>query len=189
LTLHTFEKYNIYAEITGFKNINSEQAITYLKNNRKTEPQKTWIQLFNPNLIATHEHLYFAILNTLCAFRNHTNISKNIAMETLLYTSTQHQIQKAIQTIGLKPDMSEMAVTIISENTKQITETLNDLSTNLQAEPYDAVLNLNPKKTNQIKTVFNITNPMIEVTTKNNENDLALVNLIIEKMALLATKL
>ena len=189
MTTHFFKDFNFYTEITGFKNINSEQAITYLKNNRKNKTQNTWIQFFNANLIATHKHLYFAILNTLYAFKNHTNLSKSLSMETLLYASTQHQIQKAIQTIGLKPNIPDMAVTIISENTKHIKDTLNNLSTNLQAEPCDAVLNLTPQKISQIKQTFNITNPMLEAITKNGENDTAIVNLVIEKIALLATKL
>ena len=188
MTIHFFDEFNFHAEITGFKNISPEQAINYLKNNRKNEPQKIWLQFFDSNLIATNKHLYFAILNALYAFKHHINLSKSIAMETLLYASTQHQIQKAIQTIGLKPDMSQMAVTIISENTQQIKTALNDLSANLQTEPCDTVLKLTKKKTYQIKQTFNINPLMIESVTKNGENDSALVNLIIEKMALLSTK-
>lgn len=188
MTLHFFEEFNFYTEITGFKNFCPEQATTYLKNNRKIEPQKIWIQFFNSNLIATYKHLYFSVLNALYAFKNHTNISKNLAVETLLYASSQHQIQKAIQTIGLKPDASEMAVTIIGENPKQIKNTLNEISTNLQSEPCSDILDLTPKKFNQIKQIFNITTSMLETVTKNGEDNLALINLVIEKSALLSTK-
>jgi tRNA threonylcarbamoyladenosine modification (KEOPS) complex Cgi121 subunit len=189
LTLHFFKEFNFYAEITGFKKICFEQANTYLKNTRKAELQTVWIQFFDSNLIATNEHLYFAVLNALYAFRNHTNFSKSLAMETMLYASSQHQIQKAIQLIGIKPDMSDMALTIIGENTTQITAALNDLSVNLQKEPCDTVLAITPKKISQIKQAFNITTPMIKATAKNGEAELALVNLVIEKIALLATKL
>jgi len=189
LTLHTFKEFNFYAEITGFKEICSEQANTYLKNNRKTQQQNMAIQFFNPNLIATTEHLYFATLNALYAFKHNKNISKSLAMETLLYASTQHQIQKAIQTIGIKSNMTEIAVTIISKNTQQITNTLNDLSNNLQAKPCNTVLDLTPKKICQIQQAFDITPQMIEVTTQNKKTDLALINLVIEKVALLSTKI
>jgi len=189
LTLHFFKEFNFYAEITGFKKICAEQATAYLKDNRKNKQQHIWIQFFNSNLIATPKHLYFATLHALYAFKNHTNLSKSLAMETLLYASTQHQIQKAIQTIGLKPDMTEMAITIISENKHQITATLNDISQSLQTDPCDAVLDLTPNKTSQIQQTFNITPSMIQATIKNRETtDLALVNLMTEKIALLATK-
>jgi tRNA threonylcarbamoyladenosine modification (KEOPS) complex Cgi121 subunit len=187
--LYFFEEFNFYAEITGFKNIRFEQTDIYLKDNRrKGETQKIWVQFFNSNLIATHEHLYFAVLNALYAFKNHTNISKNLVVETMLYASSQHQIQKAIQLIGLKTDTSEMAVVIIGETAKQIKATLHDLSVNLQAELCDAVLNLTLKKSALIKQVFNITPTMISVVKKNKNDDLALVSLIIEKVALLAAR-
>lgn len=189
MTLYFFEEFNFYAEITGFKEICSKQATAYLKDNRKTKPKNVWIQFFNSALIATHEHLYFAVLNALYAFRNHVNLSKSLAMETMLYASTQHQIQKAIQTIGLTSDISEMAVTIIGDDAQQIKATLNDLSSSLYAKMCDEVLNLTPKKVNQIQQVFNITASMLEVTTENKKTDLALVNLIIEKIALLSTKI
>jgi len=189
MTLYTFQEFPYYTEITGFKKTNPQQTTQYLQNNRKTNPQNIWIQFFNANLIATHQHLYFATLNALHAFKNHTNISKNIAIETLLYASTQHQIQKAIQTIGLKPNTTDIAITITSKNPQQIKTTLNDLSTHLQTNPCNTILKLTPKKINNIKQTFNITQTTIETTTKNKETNPTLINLIIEKIALLNTKL
>jgi hypothetical protein len=84
--------------------------------------------------------------------------------------------------------MHEMAVTIISNNPQQIKNTLNNLSDSLHAEPCEAVLDLTPKKISQIQQTFNITPVMIEVATKNKDTDLALVHLVIEKIALLSTK-
>jgi tRNA threonylcarbamoyladenosine modification (KEOPS) complex Cgi121 subunit len=187
--LHFFEEFNFYAEITGFKEICAEQATTYLKDIRKTEPQNVWLQFFNSNLIATSEHLYFAVINALNAFRNNTTLSKSLAMETLLYASAQHQIQKAIQTIGLTSDMPNMAVAIISTDSQQIRTVLNDLSRILHADPCDAVLDLTIKKTCKIQDTFQITPQMIEVATKNKDTDLALIHLVIEKIALLSTKI
>ncbi|XHH10603.1 MAG: KEOPS complex subunit Cgi121 [Candidatus Bathyarchaeia archaeon] len=186
--LHFFEEFGFYAEITGFKSVTFEQADTYLKANRKGE-QKVWIQFFNSDLIATQEHLYFAILNALTAFKKQTNLSKSIAMETMLYASSQRQIQKAIQVIGIKPDMSQMAVTVIGESAEQVTVALKELSSYLHAQPSEAVLELTPKKVQQIQQAFNITAPMVEVATKNRTADLALIDLVIEQVALLATQL
>jgi tRNA threonylcarbamoyladenosine modification (KEOPS) complex Cgi121 subunit len=187
--LYFFEDFNFYVEITGFKNISFEQADAYLKANRKVKLQKVWVQFFNSTLIGTPEHLYFAVLNAFYAFKNHTNISKNLAMETMLYASSQHQIQKAIQLIGLKVDTSEMAVVIIGETVEQVKTVLNDLSIHLHAKLCDGVLDLTEKKVTLIKQVFNITPEMIDATAKNKKTDLTLVNLIIEKVALLAAKL
>jgi tRNA threonylcarbamoyladenosine modification (KEOPS) complex Cgi121 subunit len=186
--LHFFEDFNFYAEITGFKKICFERADDYLKNSRKAESQKGWIQFFNPALIAAPEHLYIAILNALCAFKNRTNISKNLAVEVMLYAASQHQIQKAIKTIGLNVGTSEAAVVIIGETVEQVKAVLSDLSVSLQAELCDDVLNLTPEKSALIKQVFNITPPMVEVVARGRGDDLALVDLVIEKAALLATR-
>jgi len=186
--LTCFDEFGFYAEITGFKNINFEEADAYLKANRKTE-QKVWIQFFNADLIATHQHLYFAILNALTAFKINTNLSKSYAMETMLYASKQRQIQKAIQVIGIKPDTSTMAVAIIGKTPELVKAALNDLTVYLQSEPCDNVLNLTPQKNKQIKQAFNITEQMLQVTLKGRGEDLALVDLVVEQVALLATEL
>jgi tRNA threonylcarbamoyladenosine modification (KEOPS) complex Cgi121 subunit len=109
-------------------------------------------------------------------------------METLLYTATQHQIRKAIQIIGLKPDTTEIAITILSKSPKKIKTALDELSTSLQTAPCETVLDLTPTKINQIKQTFNITNQMIETITKNKEINDVFVDLLIEKIALMATK-
>jgi tRNA threonylcarbamoyladenosine modification (KEOPS) complex Cgi121 subunit len=185
---HFFEEFNVYTEITGFKGASFERADVYLKDNRKIGSQKVWVQFFNSALIATHEHLYFAVLNALYAFKNNVNFSKNLAVETMLYASSQHQIQKAIQLIGLKADVSEIAVVIIGETVEQVKAVLNDLTVHLHAELCDDVLCLTQKKSALIKQVFNITPLMLEVAAKGRGDDLALVDLVIEKVALLAAE-
>jgi len=45
------------------------------------------VQLFDASLVTTWEHLYFAALDSLTAFRNRENISRSLAMETMLYAS------------------------------------------------------------------------------------------------------
>ncbi len=91
-----------------------------MKANRKQTRQNVNIQFFDAELIATQEHLYFAVLNALQAFKNKTNLSKSPAMETMLYASAQRQIQKAIECCGIKPQTKNMAVAIIGEDPGQI---------------------------------------------------------------------
>lgn len=185
--LECFDDYGYCAEFTGFRNVTFEAADAYLKANRKGE-QKVWIQFFNADLIATKEHLYFAVLNALAAFKNHTNLSKSLAMETMLYTASERQIQKAIQAAGIKPYMTETAVVIIGEKPEQVKTALNELALYLKAEPCDAVLELTPKKASQIKQVFNITPQMVKAVAKGGNEDAVLAALVIERSALLATE-
>jgi tRNA threonylcarbamoyladenosine modification (KEOPS) complex Cgi121 subunit len=188
--LYKFEEYGYCAEITGFRGINFEQADAYLKANRKAGQQKVWIQFFNADLIATAEHLYFAVLNALSAFKGGTNLSKSLAMETMLYASSQRQIQKAIQAVGLKPDTSEVAVVVIGKSPETVKSALEEVTVTLKLEPCETVLGLTPKKAAKIKDCFKITPQMLETAKiKGKSEDCALVDLVVEQVALLATML
>ena len=87
--LQYLKDYGKYVEITGYHNIAFDKAEIFLKTNRKQTKQNVDIQFFDAELIATQEHLYFAVLNALQAFKNKTNLSKSPAMETMLYASAE----------------------------------------------------------------------------------------------------
>lgn len=108
--LQYLKEYGKYVEITGYDGIEFEKAEMFLKTNRKQTSQNVDIQFFDAELIATQEHLYFAVLNALQAFKNKTNLAKSPAMETMLYASAQRQIQKAILRTGIKPQTHRMAL-------------------------------------------------------------------------------
>ena len=86
-----------------------------LKTLNDEKPAQVDFQLFDARLVATWEHLYLAALNALVAFRSKCNISKSLAVETLLYASAQNQIQKATRLFGIKPSSSDIAVLIVGE--------------------------------------------------------------------------
>jgi tRNA threonylcarbamoyladenosine modification (KEOPS) complex Cgi121 subunit len=187
--LHYFKEFNYYAEITGFRGINFEQAEAFLKANRKTVQQGILIQFFNADLIATQQHLYFAVLNALQAFKNKTNLSKSLAMETMLYASSQRQIQKAIALVGIKPETSDLALVIIGEKSESVKAMLKEVSACLNAEADDTVLELTPKKSAKIQDAFEINSAMLQAVAKQKNCDMAVVDLVIERVALLATQL
>ena len=187
--LHYIEEYGKYAEITGYKNIKFARAEEFLKANRKETKQNSHIQFFNAELIATQEHLYFAVLNALQAFKNKTNISKSPAMETMLYASAQRQIQKAIQRCGIKPETTSMAVVIIGENPKQIKTVLQEVTVCIGMGPDEKVLEMTKSKEKKIQEAYQITDEELKIVTKNDNRGKAIVNLIIEQAALLATQL
>jgi len=187
--LHYLKEYNKYAEITGYKNTKFTKAEEFLKSNRKENRRNVDLQFFNAELIATQDHLYFAILNALQAFKNKINISKTIAMETMLYASAQRQIQKAIQRCGIKPETTSMAVVIIGEDSSQIEKVLNSVSAYVGVNPDDKVLEISQDKDKRIVETFDISEKEIQTITKNENRKEALVNLVIERVALLATQL
>ncbi len=186
--LQYLREYGKYLEITGYHDVEFDKAELFLKTNRKQKCQNVDIQFFDAELIATQEHLSFAVLNALQAFENKTNFSKSLAMETMLYASAQGQIQKAIIRSGIKPQTNKMALIIIGDDPKQIETTLQAVTKSMGNEPDESVLDLTKIKEEKIKETFEIKDEEIEVIENDNQKK-ALINLVIERVALLSTRL
>lgn len=186
--LQYLRDYGKYLEITGYQDIEFDKAELFLKNNRKQTLQNVDIQFFDAELIATQEHLYFAVLNALQAFDNKTNLSKTPAMETMLYASAQRQIQKAIIRAGIKPQTHKMALVIVGDDPKQIETALKAVTENMGTEPDESVLDLTKDKEAKIKKAFGITDEELEIFEKVNQKK-AIINLVIERVALISTQM
>ena len=187
--LYHIEEYGKYVEISGYKNIKFAKAEEFLKANRRENQKNVDIQFFDADLIATAEHLYFAALNALQALRNKTNLSKSAAMETMLYASAQRQIQRAIQRCGIKPQTTSMAVSIIGEDPTQLKTVLGAITACVGVEPDEEVLEMSDFKEQKILETFQITDEEIKAVIKNGNRKGAVVDLVIEHVALLATQL
>lgn len=186
--LKCIEEFQRYVLISGFRNVkikNIEELLDHV-NSRKIP--KTEIQFFNADFVATWQHLYFAVLNALVAFKNKQNISKNLAMETMLYASTQRQIRKAVELLGIKQDISNIAAVAIGECPKTLHLIMQSIAEYINDKEDETVLELSEEKTRIIKRVFGISDLELETVRKSNDFRKALVDLIIEKVALLTTQ-
>ena len=184
---YDLEEYGKTIEIIGYLGINFQAAEAYLKANRK-QIQSCEIQFFDAELIATSEHLYFAALNALKAFKTKTNISKSPAMETMLYASAQRQIQKAIELAGIKHESQNMAVLLIGDDPEKVESAKKSFTKAIGATPDEVVLELTQAKIVKIKKVFGISNRELLSAVRGKDHEAAIVALIIERMALLSTQ-
>ncbi len=185
------EKFNEndgYITIAGFKNVKIKDIKGFLEYVRR-EIREDHVQFFDAKLIAGQQHLYFAALNALKAFKRKTNISSSLAIETILYASAQRQIRKAVNLLGIKKDSSKVAVLIIAEKKQRMKDCLEVVSKLLPGERDDTVLELTDKKIGDIKRLFDISDLEIEakLRRKGLEKE-ALIDLVIEHVALLATQ-
>jgi KEOPS complex subunit Cgi121 len=178
-----------YVEITGFRNVCIKDAEEFVKAAQKEAIQKAWVQFFDAELVAGWQHLYFAVLNALLAFKNERNISKSVSMEVMLYASAQRQIRKAIDLIGVKCASASVAVVIIGESTKSVKAFLSAVSKRVGEEPNDAVLEVSKEKMHGIREAFGVTETELETVIEKTNGTQALVDLVIERMALLSTQL
>lgn len=185
--LKFIEESGKYVEITGFRNVSVKDAEEFVKAARKELPESVWVQFFDAGLVATWQHLYFAVLNALLAFKNERNISKSAAMETMLYASAQRQIRRAIDFMGVKCAVADVAVVVIGENAESIEALLAAVAKRVDKEPDDSVLEISQEKAERIREAFGVTEAELEAVLE--KNDAALVDLVLERVALLSTQL
>jgi len=180
------EGFNKYVAIVGFKDVKIKDANSLLSLVRERTGEVE-VQFFDAELIASWEHLYFAILNALKAFENRLNISNSLAVEILLYASAQRQIKKAVELVGIKPSSSKVAVIVLAETELRANEILEIVLHLMPGKLDDSVLELTDEKFDGIKKLFGISESELnaKLERKGMENK-ALTDLVIEHVALLA---
>jgi tRNA threonylcarbamoyladenosine modification (KEOPS) complex Cgi121 subunit len=187
--LRYIDEFKRHVAITGYKGVEISNIEEFFRVVHREKSPIVDIQFFDAALIATWQHLYFAALNALTAFENNENFSNSLAMETLLYASAQHQIKDAVKLLGISPNSCEIAVLIIGGDGESVNSALKTVSKLVAAESDDSVLNLKASKGKTVKEIFGISDTEIKTVTKNaGLEEESLVNLVIERMALLATQ-
>jgi tRNA threonylcarbamoyladenosine modification (KEOPS) complex Cgi121 subunit len=128
------------------------------------------IQLFDSSLIASWEHLFFSALNALRAFRYGKNISNNLSVECLLYTSGQRQISVAIENFGVKPDTRNIGVVLIDNSQDLLHEVHKKVLLITKGLENVAVLSINSKeKFDKIRSFFQITETELNTICGSDE--------------------
>jgi len=182
------EGYNQFIAVAGFREVKLRDLDGFFKL-VKERTGDACVQFFDASLVAGWEHLYFAALNASNAFKNGLNISKSLAVETLLYASAQRQIREAVRLLGLKPRSSRIAVLILAESKPRVEATLEVVSGLVGGERDDTVLELTREKVDGIRGLFGITDAELEAKLeKKGLEGKALTDLVVEHGALLATQ-
>ncbi len=140
-------------------------------------------QLFDADLVAGPNHLYYAAVNAEYALKNELNISNNLSIETLLYASCNSQINKAIKMLGVSTLTKNVAVVVFSENeSAPMTEKLASKLGTLD----NSVLDMTQEKYSKLSILFEISEKAVKSTGK--EQFQALTSLITEKGSLLSLR-
>jgi len=185
--LKPIEEFGKYVAVAGFCKVKISDVEGFLKTVRKRLAKNVEAQFFDAGLVATWQHLYFAALNALNAF-NGLNISKSLAVETMLYASAQRQIRKAMDLMGIKPNSEAIAVLVLGEKANDVEAALKTIAEIVDGQRDDTVLELSQEKIQAIRKAFDISNAELEAVVKGDDLEQALINLIIERVALLATE-
>ena len=186
--LKFIEEYGRYIGIAGFNDVAIRSPESFLREIERQKPPYVDIQFFDADHVATWEHLYFAALNALTVSENCRNISKSLAMETLLFAAAEKQIVKATELVGIKSTSQRIAVLVVGNKSKTVRSTMLLVAKHLGRQPDETVLELSEGKIRLIQQIFNIKSLELETLMEGNDSKRAVVDLIIEKMALSTTK-
>lgn len=185
--IEKLEEFSQYLAVAGFRNVKITDVAKFFAD-IKAETGKACVQFFNADLIAGKAHLRFAALNALTAFKSKVNISNSLAMETLLYASAQRQIKDALKLMGVSPSSKRVAILILAETPNQGATVLESVSKLLQGKRDDSVMEFSKDKIDGFMKLFGISTMELEAKTEKRgaENE-ALLDLVVEHMALLVT--
>lgn len=186
--LKYIEEFEKFVEVAGFREVRIRNVNLFVETIRREKPSDVNMQFFDARLVSTWRHLYFAALNALNAFKNKDNISHSLAMESLLYASAQRQIRKSMKILGVKADLSEIAVLVIGGDPSSLKLALSLVLKRVRGERDDTVLQLSPEKINVIRKFFGISDVELETIMDHGDVEKALRRLIIERVALLAVQ-
>lgn len=181
------EEFQKYVLISGFREVKISDPERFLRFIAAEKGSGLEIQIFDAEGIATWQHLYFAVLDALVAFENSANISRSLMMEVMLYASAQRQIRKATEILGIKSASTKMAVVIVGQKAEELEPAVLMISNQTRAERDEEVLELTGEKMAHIQRIFEITSEELRAVMKEDDVKKALVDLVIERMALLAT--
>jgi tRNA threonylcarbamoyladenosine modification (KEOPS) complex Cgi121 subunit len=185
--IEKLEEFSKYITVAGFKNKVTDIDQFFL--DVKKRAGNACVQFFDADSIAGADHLRFAAISALTAFKNKLNISNSVAMETLLYASAQHQIKDSLKLLGISSKSRHVAVLILTETKEQASAVLDSISELFRGKRDDSVIEFTDEKVSRIKKIFGISQLEIEARTEGKLGEKeALSNLVIEHMALLATE-
>jgi len=128
------------------------------------------ICLLDARSVFGRDHLESAALHAIRARDSKTMSSRSLAMETLLYASSQRQVQDAIRAAGLRPDTTTVGIVVFGGS--NVDEFLREMGWSRD----DDVLNAASKDLE----AFGISRREAETVSTTHRADLAL-----EKVALL----
>ncbi len=182
------QEFNKYLSIMGFKDVRIP-SVDGLLNQIRKRIRDIPLQVFDANCIAGTRHLLFATLNALNSFEQNQNISESLEVEILLYASGQRQISKAIDTVGLKQDTSEVAVVFVTADREGVRGIEEGISQIVPGKRDDGVVDLREGKTGSLVEAFGITDAELAAVSELRENLWeALEAIIVERTALLVTR-
>ena len=148
------------------------------------------IQFLDSSLIVDTNHLLSASQNAFNAWNGDYMISRSLALEIVVYASTQKQIGKALDLFGVRDKMNSLTLVIIGKSTGLVENGINDLVSRIGTEiknPFDT----DDARLSRLMEYYGVTYTELETLTDSKmTNDLqeALSKCVASRVSLVAVE-
>jgi tRNA threonylcarbamoyladenosine modification (KEOPS) complex Cgi121 subunit len=174
--------------IVGFGDVQIREPDRFFQDVKK-EIGEICVQFFDASFVAGFDHLRFAAIDALNAFKSKASISDSLAVEILLYASAQRQIKEALNLVGIKDNTRNVVVLVVSRSAQQASSALEIVSRLIKGRRDDSLVDFVDDKISNLLRMFDISEVELEAETEQKRGrKQAIIDLIIEHMALLVTQ-
>lgn len=156
--------------------LNLERALHRLRE--ISREFKVTVQILDAGSIAGPIHLIHAARGAALAFDSKKLHAQSFGLEILCWAAGERQIKTALEKVGVTQNTREFALVSVGKNKKNIRMALAKALENLGLRANPQVLKLDPKKTLNLRKIFNIEETELRTAP--------LENLVIERVALLS---
>ena len=167
--LKTDEFFFKYILITGLSNIRMSFDEIQEKLSTICNENQVIIQIFNAELVADWEHLFFSAIHSLEAFKQGKNLSNKLDIELLLYASGQHQIKVAIDKFGIRLETENIALLIMSNSIELLENAKLSIFKLIKGTEDESILKINENKFRKLCEIFKISS--LEIETASDSAD------------------
>lgn len=140
-------------------------------------------QIVDAAKVAGRDHLFLAAVNAVKSTDTGVAFSKNITVETILYASTQDQITKALEMLGVTAKSTTVALMVFAPSRAESEGAYRKAAAHLGAED-DEVLNIDEGKVTALKKTYGVSEDELKAAGGAD----ALGGLIVERGALLSLR-
>ncbi|MCS7117914.1 MAG: KEOPS complex subunit Cgi121 [Thaumarchaeota archaeon] len=93
-----------------------------------------WVQLYNPDAVASERHIVLAFMCAIDSFLSGTNRAKRVEVEVLRYLACSTQIEEALRRAGVREGSKEVGVLIVSRAEVNPSEALSSVVEGLKGK-------------------------------------------------------
>ena len=173
------------AEIHNSKNLKQQELVELATSLSKNSLN---VQLLNASLIADEVHLLSAAQNAINAEQGEYMLSKSLDVEIIVFASTQRQIGRALDALGVYDGIDNVAVVVVGPDSTSVKNTIGEIIKQVGEEvvpPFKATRN----RLDQIKHHYQITDKEIDAIEESEATESrmsALARCVASRVALVA---